>query len=222
MWTYGTAVPTTITTAPATAYGNVYVGLDSTRFLALKQASGNLVWSFNTPNASNATTRAINGGVVYFGTGRCIVYARNATTGVQIWSYTTPTGGAVTSSPALALGCKTLFFGSNDRYLYALNVMTGAFLWRYLTSGQVSSSPAVADSRVFFGAKDAKVYALGIIIPPLTVTLGANPIVLRSAMVSNLTMTVRNSTGPVSGANLPLTSSSAGTFGQTVMTRPGT
>src|SRR5260370_3985300 len=63
--TYSTAVPTTITPAPATAYGNVYVGLDSTRFLALNPASGSLVWSFNTPNASNATTPAINGGAVY-------------------------------------------------------------------------------------------------------------------------------------------------------------
>ena len=221
-WTYGTALPTTITTAPATAYGNVYVGLDSTRFFALNQATGSLAWSFNTPNVSNATTPAIYGGVVYFGTGRGIVYARNATTGVQIWSYTTPTGGAVTSSPALALGSKTLFFGANDRYMYALSLLTGAFLWRYLTGGQVSSSPSVADSRVFFGAKDAKVYALGIIIPPLTVTLSASPVVLRSAMVTNLTMTVRNSTGPVSGANLTLTSSVGGTFSQSIVTSPGT
>ena len=221
-WTYGTAVPTTITTAPATAYGNVYIGLDSTRFLALNQATGTLLWSFNTPSASNATTPAIYNGVVYFGTGRGIVYARNATTGVQIWSYTTPTGGAVTSSPALALGSKTLFFGSNDRYLYALNEMTGAFLWRYLTGGQVSSSPAVANSRVFFGAKDAKVYALGIIIPSLTATLSASPVIVRSAMLSNLTVTVRNSTGPISGANLTFSAPAGGTFSQPVMTIPGT
>ena len=221
-WNYGTGVPTTITTAPATAYGNVYVGLDSTRFLALNQATGTLLWSFNTPSGSNATTPAIYSGVVYFGTGRGIVYARNATTGVQIWSYTTPTGGAVTSSPALALGSKTLFFGANDRYLYALKEMTGVFSWRYLTGGQVSSSPAVANSRVFFGAKDAKVYALGIIIPSLTATLNANPVVLRSASFSNLTITVRNSTGPISGANLTLTASAGGTFSQAVMTVPGT
>jgi outer membrane protein assembly factor BamB len=222
VWTYSTAVATTITTAPATAYGNVYVGLDSTRFLALNQATGSLVWSFNTPSGSNATTPAIYSGVVYFGTGRGIVYARNATTGVQLWSYTTPTGGAVTSSPALALGSKTLFFGSNDHYLYALNMVTGAFLWRYLTGGQISSSPAVADNRVFFGAKDAKVYALGIIIPKLTATIAANPTILRSATVSNLTVTVRNSTGPIAGANLTFTSSTGGTFSQPVMTIPGT
>ena len=222
VWTYNTAVPTTITTAPATAYGNVYVGLDSTRVLALKQITGSLVWSFNTPNGSNATSPAIYNGVAYFGTGRGIVYARNATTGVQVWSYTTPTGGAVTSSPAIALGSKTLFFGSNDRYLYSLNLLTGAFLWRYLTGGQVSSSPAVANSRVFFGAKDAKVYALGVMIPKLQVTIGASPTILRPLMVSNLTVTVRNSTGPISGANLTFTSSPLGTFSQPVMTSPGT
>ena len=221
-WNYNTAVATTITTAPATAYGNVYVGLDSNRFLTLKQATGSLVWSFNTPSASNATTPAVYNGVVYFGTGRGIVYARNATTGVQIWSYTTPTGGAVASSPALALGTKALFFGSNDRYLYAVNLMTGAFLWRYLTGGQVSSSPAVADSRVFIGAKDAKVYALGMIIPSLSSTLAASPAILRSGSVSNLTVTVRNSTGPISGANLTLISSAGGTFGQPAMSIPGT
>jgi outer membrane protein assembly factor BamB len=223
IWNYSTApLATTITGAPALAYGNVYVGLDSTRFLALNQVTGSLAWSFNTPNGSNATTAAIYNGAVYFGTGRGIVYARNATTGAQIWTYTTPTGGAVTSSPAIALGSKTLFFGSNDRYLYALNIMTGAFLWRYLTSGQVSSSPAVANSRVFFGAKDFKVYALGIVIPPLTATITANPIILRSATASNLTVTVRNSTGPISGANLTFTSSTGGVFSLAVMTIPGT
>src|SRR5207247_9902097 len=128
-WNYNTAVATTITTALATAYGNVYIGLDSNRFLTLKQATCSLVWSFNTPSASNATTPAVYNGVVYFGTGRGIVYARNATTGVQIWSYTTPTGGAVGSSPALALGTKDLFVGSNARYLFGVNLMTGAFLW---------------------------------------------------------------------------------------------
>jgi outer membrane protein assembly factor BamB len=221
-WSYNTAVATTITSAPATGYGNVYVSLDSTRFLALSQSTGSLVWSFNTPSGSNATSPAVNNGVVYFGTGRGIVYARNATTGVQIWAYTTPTGGAVTSSPALALGSKTVFFGSNDHYVYSLNMMTGTFLWRYLAGGQVSSSPAVANGRVFFGAKDFKVYALGIVIPPLTATLTASRILLRSSTASNLTVTVRNSTGPVSGANLTFTSSAGGAFSQVLMTTPGT
>src|SRR5689334_21876813 len=101
-------------------------------------------------------------------------------------------------------------------------MMTGTFLWRYLAGGQVSSSPAVANSRVFFGAKDLKIYALGIVIPPLTATLTASPIILRSSSASNLTVTVRNSTGPVSGANLTFTSSPGGAFSQVSMITPGT
>src|SRR5438445_12180210 len=101
-------------------------------------------------------------------------------------------------------------------------MVTGSFLWSRLVGGQVSSSPAVADSRVFFGAKDAKVYAFGIIIPPLSSTLTASPAILRSASVSNLTVTVRNSTGPISGANLTFSSSSGGTFSQPLMAIPGT
>src|SRR5207237_8419412 len=111
-----------------------------TRVLLLQQGPGSRVWPLSTPSGSNGTSPAIYNGVVYFGTGRGIVYARNASTGVQILSYTPPTGGAVASSPALALGSKTLFFGSNDRYLYAINLMTVTFLVRYLTGRQVCSS----------------------------------------------------------------------------------
>src|SRR5207237_8634533 len=124
---------------PATAYGNVYIGLDSTRVLVLKQITGSLVWSFNTPGGSNATSPAIYNGVVYFGTGRGIVYARNATTGVQIWSYTTPTGGAVSVFPALALGSTALFFVSIDRYLFAIILLSGFFLCGCLSGGLCSS-----------------------------------------------------------------------------------
>src|SRR3989442_911456 len=111
--------------------------------------------------------------------------------------------------------------------MYALNIMTGAFLWRYLTGGQISSSPAVANSRVFFGAKDAKVYALGVIIPQLQAAISATPSVLRPMVVSNITVTVRNSTGPISGANLTLSSLTFASaawqaFSPPVMTSPGT
>src|SRR5437879_7656741 len=59
-------------------------------------------------------------------------------------------------------------------------------------------------------------------IPKLQVAISASPTILRPLMVSNLTVTVRNSTGPISGANLTFTSSPLGTFSQPVMTSPGT
>ena len=210
LWTYNTSNATSISTAPAVAYGKVFVGLDNFRFFALDENTGSLVWSFNTPGGSNATTPAVYNGVVYFGTGARIVYALNATTGAQIWTRTT--GGAVASSPAVAIGSNELFVGSNDRYLYALGLSTGAVLWRYLAGGQVSSSPAVANGRIFFGAKDHKVYALGATAPRLHESITSNSTALQSGRVAELTLTLSNGTFPIGGASITLTSSQSGTF----------
>src|SRR5437879_12918768 len=59
-------------------------------------------------------------------------------------------------------------------------------------------------------------------IPSLQVTSDASPTNLILLMRSNLTVTVRYSTGPISEANLTFTSSPLGTFSQPVMTSPGT
>src|SRR5207249_250987 len=179
---------------------------DGNRFLALNQATGSLVWSFNTGGGTNATTPAIYNGIVYFGTSAGIVYALNSTTGTTVWRYPAAgTIGPVTSSPALSLGSNTLYVGSNDRYLYALSMTTGTLRWRYLAGGQVSSSPAVADGRVFFGSKDRKVYALGATVPRLFETITSSPTVLEPGQNATLTIIVRNSTAPQAGTNLTFT-----------------
>lgn len=225
LWSYspsGLSPPQSISTAPVAAYGNVYVSWDSANITALSQTTGKLVWSFNTLGGSNATTPAIYNGVMYVGTGAGIVYALNATNGKLIWRYPTATTiGPVTSSPALALGSNTLFVGSNDRYLYALNMVTGAFRWRYLTGGQVSSSPAVANNRVFFGSKDHKVYALGVTLPKLYDTMAAVPKVLEPGQNATLSIDIRNSTAPQSGATVVLTSLGGGTLSQPALVGPG-
>src|SRR5206468_2493086 len=156
-----------VVSSPVLADGKLFYGTlysssaGRAEFLALNPQDGTVFWRQTISDYIEGSA-AVSKGLVFFGIGaisNAVVVALNATTGGLIWSYTTPTGGAVASSPAIALGSKTVFFGSNDRYLYAVNMMTGTFLWRYLTGGQVSSSPAVADTRVFIGAKDAKVYA---------------------------------------------------------------
>ncbi len=197
-----------VRTAPAVAYGRVYVGTDS-RFLALNELTGTTAWTFNDAN-NNATSGAVNNGAVFFGTGRGNVYALNATTGAQIWS--SPTGAAVSSSPALALGSNMLLVGSNDRYLYALSMTTGVRLWRYLTGAAIWSSPAVADGRVFFGSQDNNVYALGARLPSLQVSILPSVVSLKPGEVSNLTVTVTNGTSRVSGVTLVFSSSAGGGF----------
>ena len=197
---------TPVRNAPAIAYGRVYVG-SFNRFYALNEATGATAWSFGTANY-NTTSAAVYQGVVYFGTGRGNVYAVNSTTGQQIWGPQL-SAAAVSSSPALATGSRALLVGSNDRYLYALNMTNGVRLWRYLTGGAVSSSPAVADGRVFFGSQDSVVYALGAKIPQLYATITAGKTSLLPGEISNLTITVTDGTNPVS-ANLTISSSAGG------------
>jgi eukaryotic-like serine/threonine-protein kinase len=203
---WSTNVASLVRNAPAVANGRVFIG-SFNRFYALNEATGATVWSFSNNNA-NTTSAAVHQGIVYFGTGRGNVYAFNATSGVQIWTTTLSSGG-VTSSPALALGSRVLLVGSNDHYLYALNDTSGVRLWRYLTGGPVSSSPAVADGRVYFASQDSVIYALGAKVPQIHVTITAGATSLLPGQISNLTIMLTDGTNPIS-ANLTLTSSLGG------------
>lgn len=206
--------------APAVSNGRVYVGADN-GFFALDETTGSQITPFLSP-ASNTTSAAVSGGAVYFGSGAGYVYKVNATTGAQIWRATT--GGAVNSSPALALGTNTVLVGSNDDYLYALNMTTGALLWRYQTGGQVSSSPAVANGKAFVGSLDFKMYAVGKVAPPppsLHVGVSSGSSTLKPGQVSVLTITVTNGTSPESGANFTLTSIAGQNFTTPIEKSPG-
>ncbi len=218
IWKAATGGNVVVSTAPAIAYGQVFVGTGN-KFTALDELTGTQLWTFNTNN-NNATSGAVNGGMVFFGTGRGNVHAANATTGVEIWRYNV--GSVVSSSPALALGTNTLVVGAHDRYIYALNMTDGALVWRYLTGAGVSSSPAVADGRVFVGSQDHRVYALGPAAPALQVSVAAARTILKPSEVSALTITVTNGTSPQSGVSLSLASSSGGGFTTPIEQAPGT
>jgi len=223
LWGRAIGPLTSISTAPAIGLGKVFVGADTGTFVAIDQVTGLISWSFGI-GAYNSTSAAVSNGIVFFGTAQGIFYARNATTGNPVWSYpSSGTIGAVMSSPAIALGSKTILFGSGDSNLYALNMTTGTFLWKYAAGGAISSSPAIADGRAFFGSWDTKVYALGVIAPSLHASVfSTSQTTLRTGQVSSVTVSVTNGTTPVSGVSLTLSSTAGGSFSATVMTGPGT
>lgn len=77
-------------------------------------------------------------------------------------SWTGATGGAITSSPAVA-GTR-VFVGSGNGRLYAFpaagcGASTCDPLWTAQTQGTVASSPAVANGVVYVGSNDGKLYA---------------------------------------------------------------
>jgi len=81
------------------------------------------------------------------------------------------TGGAVTSSPAVATlragsNGTDVVVGSSDGRLYCINGMNGNIRWRYQSGGAIRSSPAIGDidgdgrPEVVFGSDDGRVHAV--------------------------------------------------------------
>lgn len=165
---------------PAVSDGLVFVIDRQNRLFALDQESGETRWTVETgPDAPwdwgqegwdyFSSSPAAQGDRVYVGSGDGRVYAFEARSGAEIWRFAT--GGRVRSSPALAEG--RLYVGSADGSLYALDAASGEQLWRFETVGAgldsedwgfdrktIQGTPAVADGRVYFGARDGHAYAV--------------------------------------------------------------
>src|SRR5438093_10772263 len=103
-----------------------------------------------------------------------------------------------------------LLLGSSDHIHYALYVTGVGLLWKYTTGGGISSSPAVADSRVFFGSWDTKVYGLGVIASRLQATIFPSVTSLKPGQVSILTITVKNESAPKYDETMVLNFSASG------------
>jgi eukaryotic-like serine/threonine-protein kinase len=77
-----------------------------------------------------------------------------------LWVYNTNDSppSPIWSSPAIVN--KSLYIGSQDHYLYDINIVDGKLKWKYLSDGQINSSPAVYQNKVYFLTEAGTVYAL--------------------------------------------------------------
>jgi outer membrane protein assembly factor BamB/orotate phosphoribosyltransferase len=135
--------------SPALDDARVYVGTDSGYFIALDQATGDLVWE--APPASPHrkgiwSSPELHDGKLYYGGYDGNVYARDARTGAEIWRYT----GAdwVGASPALAPERDLLFIGlehagrNRAGSIAALALSTGIKRWEHVVPDYIHCSPA--------------------------------------------------------------------------------
>lgn len=184
VWKFATGA--NVNSTPAVAQGRVYVlSLDGNAY-ALEERTGKLLWKFATGGESRLnlagiyglmpsrevvpdvwdfllSSPAVDGGVVYFGSGDHNIYALDAASGALRWKF--QAGDVVHSSPAIQDGM--LYIGCWDGVLYALNAQTGALVWKFATGVDathfmqgIPGSPAVADGIVVFGSRDNFIYAL--------------------------------------------------------------
>jgi len=101
-----------VESAPAVAYGNVYVGSISGLIYCLDAATGNTAWTYTT-SGSVYSSPSVASGNVYIGSYDHRVYCLDAATGGLKWSYYTD--GIVKSAPAIADG--KLYVPVNDKVI---------------------------------------------------------------------------------------------------------
>lgn len=155
--------------APAIDDSKMYVGTDAGAFFALDQATGDIVWTFETgkhpPGKGIFSSPALSKGIVYFGAYDGNVYALDAKTGEKRWVY----GDAdwIGSSPALAPNLNLLFIGLEFGLfrkrggIAALRMDTGKRVWQQITPALTHGSPLYikGENMVVIGSNDSTVYA---------------------------------------------------------------
>ena len=135
------------------------LGSTFARVLALRPATGRIVWSRDFTSWVSAP--ALGQGRMYVtnwawdqnGTSWESVVALDATNGHKLWSVSVPARVDTLytpSTPAVAAG--VVYVGASDG-LHALNASTGAMLWTYETPAQWGDDPVVVDGgAVYFVA----------------------------------------------------------------------
>jgi len=136
-WTFKAAGP--IVTSPAIADGVVYIGSLSGHLYAIDQQTGQQKWQFKSsrPIASSAT---VADGTLYFVSSAGSIVALDIATGQPRWTYATEYERK---------------FEARNLHGYPSPAQTIPDAWDVFTS-----SPAVANGKVYFGSGDGNVYAV--------------------------------------------------------------
>lgn len=144
--------------SPSVWNGAVYFGSGDGNVYALKAATGELIWKFQTGDVVHASP-AIADGMVFIGSWDSYFYALDAASGEEKWRFKTGDDPVahnhvgIQSSAAVVDGM--VYFGCRDAHLYALDEFTGEKRWAYSTDGSwVLNSPAVSQGRVYFAISD--------------------------------------------------------------------
>lgn len=125
--------------SPAVVDNRVFIGTLDGYFFCFNATSGQIMWSY-TAGAPIRSSPAVAYGKVFFGTSvpNPGVRALDEFSGAPLWQFST-----VSDVPSPAVADEQVFVGTMNAWLFCLFQTSGAENWRMLTSGPITSSPAV-------------------------------------------------------------------------------
>lgn len=182
LWDFDTKGPAK--SSPTVANGIVYAGSGSNFFYALDALSGRLRLHFKS-HYPGFSSPAVNDEIFYVSdsNGRLFAVDGNARSWprehkikpfwIQLYLFGVPgiptpppqsgflwglrLGRTGNSSPSVANG--TLYIGADNK-LVAIDIQSHEKRWEFETEGSIRSSPAVADTTVYVGSEDGRLYAV--------------------------------------------------------------
>jgi outer membrane protein assembly factor BamB len=157
---------------PALAYGHLYYATYSGKLRALSTGNGQRVWTVrvNRCEAAGPAVSTSRGGTVYetfLNPAPCTRGVRNPSDGLLLAVSAGPRPkvhwrrnlGASETSPTVV--GRRLYIGTAAGDVFCLDADNGRTIWRYHVGAAVKGAIAHDRGKVFFGAYDGKLYALG-------------------------------------------------------------
>jgi len=164
-WTFKTADQVRSSIAVGTVSNRLDLVLAGSRdghLYALHSGNGYCRWKFEAAGEVRSTP-TIKDNTVYFGCEKNKLYALNLDDGSKRWCVDGPGSGvlaAIQQAPAIMNDRLFVVGYSFFSDLHALSLHSGNTLWTYEVDDRIESSPAVTDETVYFGSRDAQVYAV--------------------------------------------------------------
>ncbi len=143
-----------VQSSPLLLDGRIYIGSADGKVYALKAATGDVLWTYQTGAQVRATPTLVDG-VVYVGSWDYSMYALDAQTGELLWQ--TPIGGQIQTTALVS--DNLVYSASRKASVLALNIETGELRWEYSYGGNmwVESSPTLVGSTLFIGSSGSQV-----------------------------------------------------------------
>lgn len=162
LWHYTTG--DVVHATPVVDSNRLYVGSFDGYLYCLDKKKGHLLWKFKTvgdtyfPKGEIQKAVAVHKGVVYVGSRDYNLYALDARTGTGHWNRK-ERGSWIIATP-LVYG-DNLYFGTSDSHqFYALGAGAGEDRWQMKLNMRVYGSAVAADSTIFFGCFNGKLYGV--------------------------------------------------------------
>jgi len=142
-WIFDAGGP--VSASPSIENSMVYVGCFDGNIYAIDTTTGKARWTFKT-HRKIETNAAVADGIVYVTSSDYNVYAFDAFKGSKLWHYRAES--SILASPVVANNI--LYVLTN--YLYCLANKTGKLIWQMNVPGPSHSTPAIANSTIYFNS----------------------------------------------------------------------